>query len=160
MGKSLGLQASLGYRTTHGNEKQRETGKRTIREKARKACHADIPTHHVRNFSMSADFSDEAWRYILLPVYLSSYKFEDKVYQVMVNGQTGATAGQKPVAWWKIWLAIAAILSPGVILGLIGLPLLLLGGAGMIPIAIGFFLFIIGIIISVFLYNKARRSEA
>ena len=38
--------------------------------------------------------------------------------------------------------------------------LLLLGGAGVIPIAIGFFLFIIGCIISVFLYNRARKSEA
>lgn len=137
-----------------------ETGKTIIREKARKACYADIPTHHVRNFSMSADFSDETWRYILLPIYLSSYKYEDKIFQVMVNGQTGATAGQKPVAWWKIWLAIGAVLSPGVILGLIGLPLLLLGGAGMIPIALGIILFIIGSIISVFLYNRARKSEA
>lgn len=137
-----------------------ETGKSSIREKARKACYKNIPTHHVRNFSMSADFSEESWRYILLPIYLSSYKYEEKIFQLMVNGQTGAIAGQKPVAWWKIWLAIGAILSPGVILGLIGLPLLLLGGAGIIPIALGIILFVIGIIFSVILYNKARQSEA
>ena len=134
-------------------------GKSSIREQAKKACSQDIPTNHVRNFSMSADFSEEAWRYILLPVYISSYKYEEKIYQVMVNGQTGAIAGQKPVAWWKIWLAIAAILSPGVILGLIGLPLLLLGGAGIIPIALGIILFVIGLIFSIILYNKAHQME-
>jgi len=134
-------------------------GKSAIREQAKKACYQDIPTNHVRNFSMSADFSEEAWRYILLPVYLSSYKYEEKIFQLMVNGQTGAIAGQKPVAWWKIWLAIAALLSPGVILGLIGLPLLLLGGAGIIPIALGIILFVIGLIFSIILYNKARQME-
>ncbi|MFN2303805.1 MAG: hypothetical protein ACK2TV_08750 [Anaerolineales bacterium] len=137
-----------------------ESGKARIRENARQACFQDIPTPHVRNFSMSADFEDESWRYILLPVYLASYKYEDQIYQLMINGQTGSVAGQKPVAWWKIWLAIGAMLVPGVILGLIGLPLMLIGGAGVIPIALGIILFIVGIILSILLYNKARNSEA
>jgi len=137
-----------------------ESGKAAIRERAKEACHQDIPTRHVRNFSMSADFQDESWRYILLPVYLTAYKYEGETFQMMVNGQTGAVAGQKPVAWWKIWLAIAAILSPGIFLGLIGLPLLLLGGAGVILIALGIILFVTGLVLSFMLYNKARQSEA
>jgi DNA-directed RNA polymerase subunit RPC12/RpoP len=137
-----------------------EQGKRAMREEVKKACHQDIPSQHVRNFSMTADFADESWRYILLPVYLAAYKFEGRVFQVMVNGQTGAVAGQKPVAWWKVWLAIAALLAPGTLLGLIGLPLVLVGGAGIIPIGLGIILFIIGAVISFFLYRKARESEA
>jgi DNA-directed RNA polymerase subunit RPC12/RpoP len=137
-----------------------ETGKQAIREAAKEACYQDIPTSHVRNFSMTADFADESWRYILLPVYLAAYKFQDKTYQIMVNGQTGLVAGQKPVAWWKIWLAIAALLLPGLILGLIGLPLLLIGGAGILPIGAGIILFGIGSVLSIMLYNKARQSEA
>ncbi|MFW5714305.1 MAG: hypothetical protein ACOCYU_06505, partial [Brevefilum sp.] len=115
---------------------------------------------HVRNFSMTADFADESWRYILLPVYLSTYKYEDKTYQLMINGQTGAVAGQKPVAWWKVWLVIAALLFPGMVLGLIGLPLILMAGVGVIPFGMGIILFIIGIVLSVIIYNKARQSEA
>ncbi len=136
------------------------SAKKAIREKAKTACHRDIPTHHVRNFSMSADFRDESWRYILLPVYLAAYKYDNQVYQVMLNGQTGAIAGQKPIAWWKIWLAIAAMLAPGTLLGLIGLPLLLVGGVGIIAIVLGIILFVLGIIFSFILYNKARESEA
>jgi transcription elongation factor Elf1 len=137
-----------------------ETGKESIREQAKKACYQDIHSTHVRNFSMSADFADESWRYVLLPVYLAAYHSGEETYQVMVNGQTGTVAGQKPVAWWKIWLAVGAMLAPGLILGLIGLPMLLLGGAGVLPIALGIILFIIGAIFSVMLYKKAEESEA
>ena len=109
---------------------------------------------------MSADFADESWRYILLPIYLSTYKFQDSTYQVMVNGQTGTVAGQKPVAWWKVWLAIAALLAPGTILGLIGLPLILLAGVGVILLGLGIILFIVGFVLSIKIYNQARQSEA
>jgi DNA-directed RNA polymerase subunit RPC12/RpoP len=136
------------------------SAKLTIRENAKKACHQDIPSHHVRNFSMTADFADESWRYILLPVYIATYKFEGKVYQMMINGQTGKIAGQKPVAWWKVWLMIAGMLSPGLFLGLIGMPLLILAGAGVILVGFGIILFIIGVVLSILLYNKARQSEA
>lgn len=137
-----------------------EQGKQMMREEAKDACHRDISASHVRNFSMSADFADETWRYILLPVYLTSYRYADKTFQVMVNGQNGKVAGQKPVDWNKIWLAIAAMLLPGIGLGLIGLPLLLLGGVGVGLLVIGFVLLVIGGILSGVLYHKAVQSEA
>lgn len=136
-----------------------EKGKAEMRELARKACYEDIPTSHVRNFSMTADFCNESWRYILLPVYLHTYKFEQKNYQVMINGQTGLIAGQKPVAWNKIWLAIAGMFSPGIIAGLIGL-FLLAFGIGAIALVIAFVLIVIAGILSIALYQKARASEA
>jgi predicted RNA-binding Zn-ribbon protein involved in translation (DUF1610 family) len=130
-----------------------ETAKTTIREQAKKDCYADIPTNHVRNFSMIADFADESWRYILLPVYITTYKYDQKSYQMMVNGQTGKVAGQKPVAWWKIWLVIAAIFVPGLILGLIGY------AQNSPMIALGILLVIVGIVVGISLITKGRRSE-
>jgi predicted RNA-binding Zn-ribbon protein involved in translation (DUF1610 family) len=137
-----------------------KTGKVEIREKAKQACRQEIASPHIRNFSMSADFEDESWRYILLPVYLAAYRSGEETYQVMVNGQTGEVAGQKPVAWWKVWLAIAALLSPGILLGMIGLPLLLLAGVGVVPIGLGILLFLLGGLLSFLLYRKAREMEA
>ena len=136
-----------------------EQGKATMRETAKGSCYADINSSHIRNFSMLADFHNESWRYLLLPVYIATYRYEGVAHQVMINGQNGAVAGQKPVAWWKIWLAIAAILSPGFLLVLIGIPLLFFGGIGMIPIILGAILFLIGGIISFTLYKKAVDSE-
>lgn len=137
-----------------------EKAKNRMRELGKKACYDDIHSGHVRNFKMQADFQDEVWRYTLLPVYVAAYRFEDKAYQVMVNGQTGLVAGQKPVAWWKVWLAILALLTPGVVLGLIGLPLIALGGAGLVLIVAGFVLLVLGGVLSVYLYRQAAASEA
>ena len=136
-----------------------EQGKATMREMARQACRGAIHSAHVRNFSMIADFAEETWRYILLPVYLATYARQGKTYQVMVNGQTGAIGGQKPVAWWKVWLAIAALLLPALGLGVVGLVLLPLGGVGIIPLLLGFVLLIGGGILSIKFYRDAVASE-
>ncbi len=136
-----------------------ERGKVRMREQAKDACYAAIKSSHVRNFNMTADFGGETWRYILLPVYVTAYKFENKTFQVMLNGQTGKISGQKPVAWGKIWLAVAAMLSPGLCLALLGLPLLLAGGIGIVPLILGLILFILGMFGAFFLYTKAVASE-
>jgi hypothetical protein len=77
---------------------------------------------------------------------------------VLVNGQTGTVSGQKPVAWWKIWLAIAGILSPGVLLGLVGLITMLFGGIGLVPLVGGIIFFIIGLIFSIVIFRKATQA--
>jgi predicted lipid-binding transport protein (Tim44 family) len=77
----------------------------------------------------------------------------------MVNGQTGEVAGQKPVAWLRVWLAIAGLLMPGACLGLIGLLTLALGGIGVVGLVLGFILLIAGLIGAVIIFQKARASE-
>jgi fatty acid desaturase len=108
---------------------------------------------------MAADFADERWRYILLPVYLASYHFDDRTFQVMVNGQTGKVTGQKPVAWLRVWLAIVAMLSPGACLGLAGLLTLALGGIGVFGLVLGFILLVAGLIGAIYVFQQARASE-
>ena len=63
------------------------------------------------------------FRSILLPVYLLSYRHGDKLFRFMVNGQTGKTAGDKPLSWRKIAAAIVAAL---VLVGLFVLLFMLL----------------------------------
>lgn len=119
--------------------------RRHMREQTRQACRRQASNSRMRNFSMQLDFSHERWRYILLPVYLATYRYADRAYQVVVNGQTGAIAGQRPVDWLKVGLAVAGLLAPGLILSLIGLLLLsgrevggLLGMAGLMLLLVGF----------------------
>jgi predicted RNA-binding Zn-ribbon protein involved in translation (DUF1610 family) len=135
-----------------------EVGKEQMREQAKSACYKDTGSSHVRNMRMTADFADERWRYILLPVYLASYPFDDRTFQVMVNGQTGKMAGQKPVSWLKVWLVIAAILTPGACLGLLGL-LTAAAGVGVVGLVLGGILFVAGLIGSIIIFLKARASE-
>jgi hypothetical protein len=107
---------------------------------------------------VSADFSDETWRYILLPVYLAPYRFDGKAFQLMVNGQTGEVVGQKPVQWLKVWLAVAALLAPGLLLALIGLPLTLVGGLGLAIMGVGGALFLGGLMLSGWVVWQAMQA--
>ncbi len=131
-------------------------GKAIMRERSKDQCYKSIPSSHVRNFSMEADFGDEAWRFILLPVYLTAYRYDERVFQVLVNGQSGAIGGQKPVDWWKIWLAIGAMLLPALVAGLIGL----LGSQeNSVALFVAFVLLVLGVIGAVVLYRSAASSE-
>lgn len=78
-----------------------------MRERTRTLCTRQASTGQIRNFSMTLDFADEAWRYVLLPVYLTTFFFENRPYQVLVNGQTGRVGGQRPADWRKIALVAA-----------------------------------------------------
>jgi DNA-directed RNA polymerase subunit RPC12/RpoP len=129
-----------------------------MREKTRAACRSQASTSKIRNFSMELDFSDESWRYILVPAYVAAYTYADATYQVMINGQTGAIAGQRPVDWTKVGLAIGGLLAPGLLLTIVGMITALLGVG--VPIAIvGFVLLIIGGIIAFILFQKAEGMD-
>lgn len=147
-------------------EKAWEEGRETMRDGTREACRAQASTSQIRNFSMALDFNDESWRYVLVPVYIAVYRYEDKPYQVMVNGQTGAIAGQRPVDWNKVWLAAGALVAPGALLSLLGVLAIVLGlllppalGVAAVLLVPGIILLIIGGIIAFNIISKARRMD-
>lgn len=77
-----------------------------ITSKIREEHNAD----HVRNLKVSSAFSGLTYKYLLLPVWLSSFKYNDKVYQFMVNGQTGKVSGEAPVSWPKVIITVVVVL--------------------------------------------------
>ncbi|WP_103863792.1 DNA helicase PriA [Aquimarina sp. I32.4] len=69
-------------------------------------------TQRVHHIDMS--LSQETFKHILLPVYISAYRFNSKKYNFFINGQTGAISGSRPYSFWKIFffvLFIAAIIG-------------------------------------------------
>lgn len=63
----------------------------------------------VSNVQFSTVHSDVTFKYVMLPLWLSSFRYKDKTYQFMVNGQSGKVGGQSPVSAIKV--TIAAILA-------------------------------------------------
>lgn len=62
---------------------------------------------------------DTTFKHILLPVWISSYRYRKELYQFAVNAQTGEVVGRRPYSWIKIALAVlAGIALIGVILWL------------------------------------------
>jgi ribosomal protein S27E len=70
----------------------------------------DIGGDEQRIHQMEPRFFDVAFRHLLLPVWIGAYRFNGKVYQVMVNGRTGEVQGEQPYSAVKIALLVAAIL--------------------------------------------------
>lgn len=136
-----------------------EAARQKMRENTKQACLSQTSTRQVRNFSMKMDFADESWRYVLLPTYLAVYRYENQPFQVIVNGQTGQISGQRPVDWRKVWLVIGLCLLPGSAMGLIGLLTLLLGGVGAVIGGIGFFLLVVGLVISFVIFQQAQKMD-
>lgn len=52
------------------------------------------------------EYNDLALKYLLLPVWISAYKYDGKVYRFVVNANTGEVTGDRPWSWIKITLAI------------------------------------------------------
>lgn len=45
---------------------------------------------------------------VLLPVWIMAYRYKDRVFRFLVNGQTGAATGEAPTSWLKV-LGVAAV---------------------------------------------------
>lgn len=58
---------------------------------------------------IQARFHEEHFKHILVPVYSTAYMFHEKVYQVLINGQTGEITGKYPFSPAKIALICAGI---------------------------------------------------
>ena len=93
-----------------------QTARQNMREDIKQKCRSQATTYKIRNFSMQLDFEDESWRYILVPMYINTYYFENKPCQLLIDGQTGKIAGQRPADWRKIGLLSAGLMLPGILL--------------------------------------------
>ena len=78
--------------------------------KLRQMCAAQIPGDTYRNLDVRANYSGQTFKHILAPVWLMTYVYGAKSYQVVVNGVTGTIAGSRPYSWIKVTLLVIALL--------------------------------------------------
>ena len=74
----------------------------------------DIGGDHQRIHSLRTQYDNIRFKHILLPVWMSAYRFKDRVYRFLVNGRTGEVQGERPWSWVKITLFIVCIIAAGV----------------------------------------------
>ncbi len=48
---------------------------------------------------------------VLLPAWMTTYRYNGKTYRVSVNGQTGSVTAERPYSWIKITLLVLAIIA-------------------------------------------------
>lgn len=66
----------------------------------------DIGGDEQRINTVHTIYNDITFKHILLPIWISSYRYREKVFRFLVNGQTGQVQGERPYSWFKITLAI------------------------------------------------------
>jgi DNA-directed RNA polymerase subunit RPC12/RpoP len=71
----------------------------------------DIGGDEQRVFSVNTSYFNVTFKYILLPVYIGAYRFNDRPYQVLVNALSGQVHGDRPYSAWKITFLVLVILA-------------------------------------------------
>jgi Zn finger protein HypA/HybF involved in hydrogenase expression len=74
-------------------------------------CSAQVPGDTQRNLQVDSDYSRQTFKHILAPIWLLTYNYGARNFQVVINGYTGAIAGKYPKSWVKIFFAVLAGLA-------------------------------------------------
>lgn len=91
--------------------------KRVMEPHIHATIRADIGGDQQMIQYVNTTYHDPSFKHILLPVWLSAYRYKGKVYQFLVNARTGEVQGERPYSAIKITLAvIAAMIIVGIIL--------------------------------------------
>jgi len=77
----------------------------------RSAINSDIGGNHQRIDDMTVAYENARWKHALFPLWISAFRYRDKVFRVVVNARTGETAGERPWSVFKIMLLIAFIIA-------------------------------------------------
>jgi ribosomal protein S27E len=99
-----------------GFEKAKEAMERVITQDVRR----DIGGDEQRIDRVETATSNETFRHLLLPVWIGAYRFQGKVFQVVVNARTGEVQGERPYSAMKIAMLVIGILILILVLWVIG----------------------------------------
>lgn len=81
------------------------------------AVRRDIGGDEQRVHNMDVRHADVRFKHLLLPVWLSAFKYDHKVFRVVLNARTGEVAGDRPWSIWKIVLFVLMIIA--IIVGIV-----------------------------------------
>lgn len=69
-------------------------------------CGAEVPGDTHRDLQVESDYSGQTFKHILVPIWLLTYNYGMRNFQVVINGYTGTISGAYPKSWMKITLAV------------------------------------------------------
>ena len=69
----------------------------------------DIGGDHQQVDSVDSAYGGVTFKHLLLPVWISAYRYGDRTFRFVVNARTGEVQGERPYSGWKIALFVLAI---------------------------------------------------
>lgn len=91
-----------------------DIAKNMMAPKIRSSVCSDIGGDTQQVITQSSDYDNITFKHILLPVWISAYRYNDKVYRFMINARTGEVQGERPWSTVKILLAVLGAVAIGV----------------------------------------------
>ena len=76
----------------------------------------DIGGDRQKIKNTDTQYNDLKFKHLLLPIWISAFRFNNKVYQFVVNGRTGQIAGKYPKSTAKIVAVVLGVIAVGVAL--------------------------------------------
>lgn len=76
----------------------------------RRSVERDIGGNRQRISAIRSQYDDITFKHILLPVWISAYRYRDKSFRFVVNARSGQVQGERPWSAIKIALAVIAVL--------------------------------------------------
>ncbi len=58
----------------------------------------------VSNLILNTNYNDITYKHVLLPIWIYTYSYKDKVYTFLMNGQTGSIFAKYPLNWLRVIL--------------------------------------------------------
>lgn len=93
-----------------------KTNEQQMEAELYRLCAREVPGDTHRSLNVEATYRDRTFKHILVPVWLTTYTYGSKSFQVIVNGYTGQMAGERPYSWVKIFFAVVFALIAAAIL--------------------------------------------
>jgi DNA-directed RNA polymerase subunit RPC12/RpoP len=84
------------------------------------ACQRFVPGR-CRNMKVNVRIEGLSSEPVLLPVWIAAYRYKNRLYRFLVNGQTAAASGEAPVSWAKISIATLVVAAMIVLVLLLAL---------------------------------------
>jgi LSD1 subclass zinc finger protein len=98
-----------------------EIAKQIMEQTVRASVRRDIGGDEQRIHTLSVQHNDITFKHILVPVWISAYRYRDRTFHFLINARTGAVVGHRPWSAWKIaFLVIAIALTIGLGLAIYG----------------------------------------
>lgn len=88
-----------------------------MEDRIRSSVRSDIGGDTQQITTLSTEYNDIKFKHILLPLWISAYRYNNKVYRFTINARTGEVQGERPYSAIKIALLVIAII--GVIVGIV-----------------------------------------
>jgi endogenous inhibitor of DNA gyrase (YacG/DUF329 family) len=91
--------------------KASDTNLERMEARTRELCSNEVPGDTQRNLQVQSQYRGRSFKHVLVPVWLVSYTYGSRSFQVLANGYTGALAGERPYSWVKIFFTVVAALA-------------------------------------------------